>query len=130
MRERTSQFDNDHGFTLVELLVVIVIMGILAATVVFAVGGITDKGSDSAEAVGRRAIEVAEEAFLAKTKLNPVYASESALVGGNLLRSFSTTHDICLSDALVGPPAVSVAKRYEVIEASSGACSAGFTLAP
>ena len=38
----------EAGFTLVELLVVIVILGILAAIVVFAVGGINDKGEDAA----------------------------------------------------------------------------------
>ena len=35
---------NDEGFTLIELLIVIVILGILATVVVFAVGGITDRG--------------------------------------------------------------------------------------
>ncbi len=37
----------DKGFTLVELLIVIVILGILATVTVFAVRGITDQGQDS-----------------------------------------------------------------------------------
>ena len=36
----------DKGFTLVELLIVIVILGILATVTVFAVRGITDQGQD------------------------------------------------------------------------------------
>ena len=39
---------NDSGFTLTELLIVIVILGVLAGIVVFAVGGITDRGEMSA----------------------------------------------------------------------------------
>ena len=38
----------DKGFTLVELLIVIVILGILATVTVFAVRGITDQGQTSA----------------------------------------------------------------------------------
>jgi prepilin-type N-terminal cleavage/methylation domain-containing protein len=38
----------DKGFTLVELLIVIVILGILATVTVFAVRGITDQGQNSA----------------------------------------------------------------------------------
>ena len=38
----------DEGFTLIELLIVIVSLGILATVVVFAVGGITNRGKKSA----------------------------------------------------------------------------------
>ena len=37
----------DKGFTLVELLIVIVILGILATVTVFAVRGITDRGREN-----------------------------------------------------------------------------------
>lgn len=38
----------DRGFTLVEILIAIVLVGILSAVVVVGVGSLTDKGSDSA----------------------------------------------------------------------------------
>src|SRR4051794_35628435 len=57
-----------EGFTLIELLIVIVILGILAAIVVFAVGGITDKGNASACKSDLKTVEVASEAYFAQNK--------------------------------------------------------------
>jgi general secretion pathway protein G len=48
MRKIWERRNAEAGSTLVELLVVIVILGILSAVAVFAVGGITDKGKQSA----------------------------------------------------------------------------------
>ena len=56
----------DKGFTLVELLIVIVILGILATVTVFAVRGITDQGETSACAADLKTLEVAVETFYAK----------------------------------------------------------------
>ncbi len=53
----------DKGFTLVELLIVIVILGILATVTVFAVRGITDRGQDNACDVEQRTLETAIEAY-------------------------------------------------------------------
>lgn len=49
LRKRHGQ----GGFTLIELLVVIIILGVLSSVVVFAVGGIGDKGQAAAYATDR-----------------------------------------------------------------------------
>ena len=61
----------DKGFTLVELLIVIVILGILATVTVFAVRGITDQGKTSACATEKKTILVATEAFYAQNGVAP-----------------------------------------------------------
>ena len=48
----------DKGFTLVELLIVIVILGILATITVFAVRGITDQGQTSACNADEKTLQV------------------------------------------------------------------------
>ena len=75
----------DRGFTLVELLIVIVILGILATVTVFAVRGITDRGQENACATEKRAIETAFEAFYADTGADA--ATLAALVPGYLKSS-------------------------------------------
>ncbi len=63
----------DKGFTLVELLIVIVILGILATVTVFAVRGITDQGQTSACDADKKTLETAVEAFYAQNgHLRPV----------------------------------------------------------
>ena len=63
--------NQDKGFTLVELLIVIVILGILATVTVFAVRGITDKGQENACAVEQRTLDTAIEAFYAQEQTDP-----------------------------------------------------------
>lgn len=60
--------NQDKGFTLVELLIVIVILGILATVTVFAVRGITDQGQDNACSVEQRTLETAFESFYAQNQ--------------------------------------------------------------
>ena len=59
---------NDKGFTLVELLIVIVILGVLAGIVVFAVNGITDRGEVAACKADVKTVQVASEAYNAKSR--------------------------------------------------------------
>ena len=84
----------EGGFTLIELLIVIVILGILAAIVVFAVGGITDKGKKSACKSDLKNVEVAEEAYFAK---NGSYTDLDGLVSAKLLREKPDTTNYTIS---------------------------------
>ena len=82
----------EGGFTLIELMIVIVILGILAAIVVFAVGGITDRGETSACKANVKTTEVAVEAYYAKvgsyaTDIDDATHSATTLVGAGFLHS-------------------------------------------
>src|SRR6187399_1993112 len=83
----------ESGFTLIELLIVIVILGILAAVVVFAVGGITDRGEEAACKSDLKTVEVAEEASYAQ---DGVYRSLADLKTAKFIRSVpdSDSYDI------------------------------------
>jgi type II secretion system protein G len=75
------------GFTLVELLVVIVILGILAAVVVFAVSGSTDTAKTNACAAEKSAVETAVEAYQASTGSYPTNATNLTDTSTKFLRS-------------------------------------------
>jgi general secretion pathway protein G len=75
--QRRREGGREQGFTLAELLVVVVILGILAAVVVFAVGNATDDAKQSACDAERATLETAIEAYRAQTGEYP--ASTAAL---------------------------------------------------
>ena len=93
---------SDRGFTLVELLIVIVILGILATVTVFAVRGITDQGKKSTCDADKKTYEVAVEAYWAKNSAWP--ADETALVTGGFLRSPSQNYDVGAGGTIVAQP--------------------------
>jgi len=84
---------SERGFTLVELLIVIVILGILATVTVFAVRGIADKGQQSACAADQKVLEVAVETYYANGGA-PGTATEAGLVADGLLRGQSSTFNV------------------------------------
>ena len=59
--------ENESGFTLVELLIVIVILGVLSGIVVFSVAGITNNSAVVACKSDKKMVEVASEAYYAQT---------------------------------------------------------------
>jgi prepilin-type N-terminal cleavage/methylation domain-containing protein len=102
--EETTEVEKDQGFTLVELLIVIVILGILATIVVFAVRGITDQGQESSCKATAKTYEVAIEAYYARWG-NAVNPTGAQLEAANLIRSYDDTH----VEVISGTPFSSVA---------------------
>jgi prepilin-type N-terminal cleavage/methylation domain-containing protein len=93
----------DKGFTLVELLIVIVILGILATVTVFAVRGITDQGQGSACAADKKTLEVAVEAYYAqKGNVLGAAATETNLIQAGLLTSYSPNYNVASGQVVAG----------------------------
>ena len=80
--------EGEGGFTLVELLVVIVILGVLAGIVVFAVGGITNNSTKSACSSNVATAQTAEDAYYAQNNVYlPITGTAPTLVTVGLLRA-------------------------------------------
>ena len=95
----------DKGFTLVELLIVIVILGVLATVTVFAVRGITNQGQTSACAADKKTLEVATESYFAQNSSSTIPGADNAarmtaLVNAGLLRSASTKYTVAADGSL------------------------------
>lgn len=109
LRARAAE---ESGFTLVELLIVIAIMGVLAGVVVFSVAGIQDDSRTAACKAEVSAVQTAQEAYYAKNK---AYTNDAGLVTAKLLRkdptmvntSGTTNYTITWADAACGTIGVS-----------------------
>lgn len=94
----------EGGFTLVELLIVIVILGILAAIVVLAIGGLSGTAQKSSCNAGVKTISSAEDAYYASPNAtgaaNGVYTDANGLLTGNagkLLKNDPATQGLTLT---------------------------------
>lgn len=100
---------DDRGFTLIEILIAIIIIGILAAVVVFSVRGISDRGQDHACETDARVLATAVEAYLAQERVGAIPATapldseryERTLEAHGMLRDLSEYWDVAAEGYLI-----------------------------
>jgi len=96
---RIMNKNQDKGFTLVELLIVIVILGILATVTVFAVRGITSEAQTNACDTEVKTVQTAAQAYFASNPATLTLGADAAasmttLVDAGLLAEASTTTSV------------------------------------
>jgi general secretion pathway protein G len=104
----TAEQHQDTGFTLIEVLLVVMILGLLAAVVLFSVRGTTDRGESTACNTDARVLSLAAEAFFAETQLTTIPPTgaggdqfEATLADGGFLRAASEYYDLVADGSLV-----------------------------
>ena len=91
----------DQGFTLIEALLVILILGLLAAVVSAAADGFTASADRTACDTDRTALNIAAEAYFAQRGTDTIPSTaksadgvEQTLVSEGFLRQVSSLHDV------------------------------------
>lgn len=91
----------DEGFTLIEMLMVVLVLGILSVAVVASVGGFSSAAEDSSCAADAHILGTASEAFFADRSLTAIPATgtsadrfEATLVSEGFMRTVSEFYDL------------------------------------
>ena len=92
--------NNDEGFTLVEMLIVIVVLGILAGIAVFGVAQFRDDASATSCNATKKTVETAADAYLAQTGSQA--ASTQALVNAGYLKSNTVPGNVTVTNGVAG----------------------------
>lgn len=87
----------DGGFTLVEILIVIVILGVLATVTVFAVRGVSDRGQTASCETEAKTVVTAAEAYYAENA-STVTTSIQTLFDNGYLRDAAPVATWTLTD--------------------------------
>ena len=90
----SGKASRDAGFTLTEVLIVIVVLGLLAAVVTFSVRGFATKARASSCAVDKHNIETALDSYVAFRGEPPSTLDEVGLIAVGLLQKQSVLWDV------------------------------------
>ena len=115
----------DHGFTLIEMMVIVVILGILAGAVVFNLNGVVSSGVVSACETNANIVNTAVVAYDAHTGGTPV-ATPSRLTSSATpyLQNFPSSPDYVISISPSGRVMIAApATAPPVPFGTAGACS-------
>jgi general secretion pathway protein G len=90
--ETTPTRENEFGLTLIELLIVIVALGVLAAIVVFSLGDASAQSTEAACNANAKRVEIAMGTYNVQTGGTPTVTAEALTSGPNpILDSFPTS---------------------------------------
>lgn len=133
----TPKHEDEFGLTLIELLIVTVALGVLAAIVVFSLGGASAQSAEAACSANAKRVEIAMETYNVQTGGTPTVTPDALTSGPNpILHSFPTSSSYTITIVngveMVASPSTATPVPYDTANpcGSAGAANTTTTTAP